>query len=151
MPVALPARMPESPRVATPPLTLIAAVDVDSVAREFLREAGRLSRRLDAALTLVHVCSAHCAHADHALEEIGALARELGVFAQTRRMEGDPGASIVELSRLLRPSVILVGERNARGPVGERFGSIAGYVVTRASCPVMIFRDDSTASLRGQG
>ena len=140
MRVAHTALMEELQEALPPGLRLIAAVDIDSLTADFLVEAASLSERLGAALTLVHVCSSTCAHAASAIDDIAVGMRGRGVSTYVRRVSGDPGPAIVELATILRPSVILIAEHRKWGPPNPRMGSVTGYVVTRARCPVLVFR-----------
>jgi nucleotide-binding universal stress UspA family protein len=75
-----------------------------------------------------------------AIDEAVAQAAEAGVAAEAEILEGDPALRIVELAKLRRASLIVVGS-GGRGMVAETLlGSVSNAIVHEADRPVLVVR-----------
>lgn len=77
------------------------------------------------------------------LRTLAARAKKVGVKASVLLRNGDPADQIVLAGRATKSDLIVVGTHGRRG-LGKLFlGSVAGRVVSTASCPVVTVRGTS--------
>ena len=69
--------------------------------------------------------------------------KELGLAgAQTRVLQGDPGAAICQLATELSARAIVVGSRGRGGLKRAFLGSVSDHVVRNAPCSVIVTKGD---------
>jgi nucleotide-binding universal stress UspA family protein len=69
---------------------------------------------------------------------------KLGVAgAQTRVLQGDPGAAICQLATELSARAIVVGSRGRGGLKRVFLGSVSNHVVRNAPCSVIVTKGDN--------
>ncbi len=56
---------------------------------------------------------------------------------------GAPHRMLLEAARPLEPDLLIVGSSEAQGPFAEHLGSTAERVLRKATCPVLVIKDDS--------
>jgi nucleotide-binding universal stress UspA family protein len=80
------------------------------------------------------------AYGQKALDALGAKAKKAGVRAKTLLSDGMAHAQIVRAARSLRADMIVIGTHGRTGLAKLFLGSVAGRVVSTATCPVMTVR-----------
>ncbi|HXJ48361.1 MAG TPA: universal stress protein [Candidatus Acidoferrum sp.] len=103
----------------------------------------RLSRRLDARVTVVHVGSRFKQGGD-ALEAAVKSLKRSGVTFEIRLEQPASGAgvaeSLVNTADELRADMIVLGSRGRSAPVASLFGSVSREVARSAHVPVLVVR-----------
>jgi nucleotide-binding universal stress UspA family protein len=134
--------------------TIICGVDGSDGALHAARVAGELSRRLEAALLLVHVSERvprfkmspesfaaalewEREHATAALAD-GARASGIGDDAELLAETGEPARRLLELAEERRVDLIVVGSRGRGAWMSAILGSVSGHLAANAHCPVVI-------------
>jgi nucleotide-binding universal stress UspA family protein len=128
--------------------TILLATDTSPASRAAEEQAIDLAVPLGARLLVLSVRARSSAAARQArqlaLEGIASRARAAGAEATEMLWEGEPGETIVEAAAAEHADLIVVGTHE-RGAVGRLFlGSVSGYVVRHARCPVMVVRPSTT-------
>jgi nucleotide-binding universal stress UspA family protein len=80
------------------------------------------------------------AYTKRGLDRLVKQAREAGVRATARMLEGSPHERIVRTARSLRVDLIVMGTHGRAGLARLILGSVASRVVALAHCPVMTVR-----------
>jgi nucleotide-binding universal stress UspA family protein len=80
------------------------------------------------------------AHAQKALAALSAKAKKAGVRVKTLLMDGMPHEQITRAARAKRADLIVIGTHGRTGLAKLFLGSVAGRVVSTASCPVLTVR-----------
>jgi nucleotide-binding universal stress UspA family protein len=79
-------------------------------------------------------------HAYEIAEQSADRLRQAGAKATASAVHGHVGRELVELARLSKADLILVGSRGLTGSARYLLGSVSETVVKYADCPVLIFR-----------
>ena len=133
---------------------IVIAYDGSDGSREALERGVELARTAGAVATLVYVrheplplvgdpfyeraLSKELRRGRDALEAARACAADAGVAAESELLEGDPAERILELARLRRAELIVVGCRD-RGAIAEALlGSVSRAIVQGADSPVLV-------------
>jgi nucleotide-binding universal stress UspA family protein len=74
------------------------------------------------------------------LDRLAARAKKAGIKATAVLRDGDPADQIVRACRATKSDLIIVGTHGRRGLPKFFLGSVAGRVVSAASCPVVTVR-----------
>lgn len=80
------------------------------------------------------------AHAQKALDALSAKAKKAGVRVKTLLIDGMPHEQITRAARAKRADLIVIGTHGRTGLAKLFLGSVAGRVVSTASCPVLTVR-----------
>jgi len=79
-------------------------------------------------------------HAYEIAEQSAERLRQAGAKATACAVHGHVGRELVELARLSKADLIVVGSRGLTGSTRYLLGSVSETVVKYADCPVLIFR-----------
>ena len=79
-------------------------------------------------------------HAYEIAEQSAERLRQAGSKATASAVHGHVGRELVELARLSKADLIVVGSRGLTGSTRHLLGSVSETVVKYADCPVLIFR-----------
>lgn len=79
-------------------------------------------------------------HAYEIAEQSADRLRQAGAKATASAVHGHVGRELVELGRLSKADLIVVGSRGLTGSARYLLGSVSETVVKYANCPVLIFR-----------
>jgi nucleotide-binding universal stress UspA family protein len=85
------------------------------------------------------------------VDRAGARARERGVSAEGRVLEGSPAAALVREAHDPRIDLIVAGSHGRRGVSRFLLGSVAEELVRTSSVPVLVVRTVAVASERPRG
>jgi nucleotide-binding universal stress UspA family protein len=150
-------------------MTILCATDFSPSSHQAIHLAGSLARRTGDDVVLVHVIEPMLqavpyalpgatvwegemkASADAALAgEVRAL-RDRGISATTEVIVGNPAATLLSIIDARKPRLAVMGTHGRKG-VGRLFlGSVAGRVINKAACPVLVTRAGSGLSERWDG
>jgi nucleotide-binding universal stress UspA family protein len=140
---------------------ILHASDFSRASGAAFRTAVGLARTNRAALTIVHVYTPLVpmmgesyatpqvyermladvrAGAQRQLDRLVARARKAGVRAKGLLLEGIPHERVVRAARATRADLLVLGTHGRTGLGRVLLGSVAGRVVTLASCPVLTVR-----------
>jgi nucleotide-binding universal stress UspA family protein len=75
-----------------------------------------------------------------ALAEAESAGAEAGVAIETEEIDGDPAEQIIEVARLRKADLIVVGSRGLGMIAGALLGSVSSKVVHHADRPVLVAR-----------
>ncbi|HEY0708633.1 MAG TPA: universal stress protein, partial [Polyangia bacterium] len=150
-------------------MTILCATDFSPSSHQATHLAGSLARRVGDEVVLVHVIEPMLqavpyampgaavwegemkASADAALAAEVKILRDRGVSATAEVIVGSPGATLLSIIDARKPRLVVMGTHGRKG-VGRLFlGSVAGKVVDKAVCPVLITRAGSGLSERWDG
>ena len=145
------------PEIPDGDVQVIACLDDSAFARRAAAVAGDLATALSARLVLTHVADSRLplAQAPYAAvrsmirqqgsEILSAAQAELGLPAamvSEDLREGDPREELLEACRERSPAVVVVGHHGAGRLRSLLLGSTARELVHRATCPVLVVRDE---------
>ncbi|GEJ59239.1 universal stress protein [Anaeromyxobacter diazotrophicus] len=132
------------------------ALDLSDSSGVIVGKAASLVRRLQGALTLLHVYEAHAPSPDLLLERYEHAAPEIeqklaahqreaervigGPVRTVILTEGPPAAAIVRFAREGSFDLVVTGTHADKGLARVLLGSVAQRVVREAPCPVMVVR-----------
>lgn len=124
------------------------AVDLSPLSHVAMEYAADLAKRLAARLTLVYVDpsveSIPSPNRDEMLELWRKEAEErVGATVRSKRLFGEPVASILQHVREHTCQLLVVGTRGRTGIPRLALGSVAEGIVRLSACPVLIVRDGS--------
>jgi len=135
------------------------AVDFSDPSRHALREAGRLAKRSEGSLLVLHILEGHAAHLfEKELEEDPTRLREaLGgqledwiretvpedVRTETRLLTGSPSRDLFPEVEAFQAELLIVGTRGKSHP-HRRLGTIAGMLTRQARIPVLLANPDAS-------
>jgi len=95
---------------------------------------------MDAAVTLVNVYEALEKEGAHATSYVRERAKEAGVIAEEKRVEGIPANIILQEAEAGRCDTIVMGSLGRTGISKLLMGSVAEKIVRSAKCPVMVVK-----------
>jgi nucleotide-binding universal stress UspA family protein len=139
---------------------ILVPVDFSPHSDEAIRAAADLSRRYDAAVTLVHVYEivAYALPEGYVLQTPSQLADMLTEFqkllasakkqaesagalrVETMQLQGVPASEIVDFATAKNVDLIVMGTHGRTGIKHALLGSVAERVLRRAPCPVLTLR-----------
>jgi nucleotide-binding universal stress UspA family protein len=79
-----------------------------------------------------------------AVEILDQTLTALGLDAEQRVLEGDPGSAICALASEVDATAVVMGSRGRGGIKRALLGSVSDHVVRNAPCTVMVTRADAT-------
>jgi len=137
--------------------TIACSADGSPSARSALTVATELARTVSGRLVIIHVQEVRISPAGHLIEDSMATLASLQRAAQQLRHEGidatvhsstatarDTARTILDLARRTSADVLVVGN-SAHGPVASLvLGGVAGRLLQRAQCPVILAPCHST-------
>jgi nucleotide-binding universal stress UspA family protein len=85
-----------------------------------------------------------CQSLGWAVERVGEVAP--GLTVETNVLSGLPGVAVADCGRTA--SMLVLGARGAGGFGGLTLGSVSGYGAARASCPVVVVREETMSVQR---
>jgi nucleotide-binding universal stress UspA family protein len=131
---------------------ILIATDFSECAKHVLEQGGRLAQPLSAELLLVHVFDTTPYYSSAAMLQMHKTAMETGLAeaqreltahglrVQTRLDYGVPHERIVELARLEKADLIMMGTHGRSGVRYVLMGSVAERVARLSEVPVMTVR-----------
>ncbi len=133
---------------------IICPVDFSGLSRKAMQYANEFARLSDAKVFLVGVVEndptinySHGLEKERAEEEqkLAALIDEeqmAGIVADFAIYEGFPEECILDYANRQEADIIIMGSHGRRGLKRMLLGSVAEHVVRRASCPVLVVKED---------
>ena len=135
-------------------MKILAAIDFSPASELVLQETMRLAIALGAEVSLLHVTppvvepiigfqsrarmEAEAEHDQGRLQSYGEPMRLAGLVVKVRSITGAPGPAILEAIEAEKPDLTIIGTHGRTGLVHFVMGSVAEYVVRRASRPVLV-------------
>jgi nucleotide-binding universal stress UspA family protein len=141
---------------------ILVAVDLSPDSEETAFYAARLAKRLNASVTLVHVCSPKKSAEvtskkdsrfddpvlvpEEKLENLAKKIRKEYPSCSAQLYVGDPADKVAQVANILGADLILVGNRDASF-LGEFFGlDQTTRIVHQAPCPVLVYSSSTSRS-----
>jgi nucleotide-binding universal stress UspA family protein len=151
------------------PFTVVVGTDFSPGSESAVRMAVTLCERTSGRLILVHVSNLlHLLGEDGGapaleifarergrsleakLDAIASAAREAGVDASARVLEGPASRVLPDTAEASRADLLVVGRRGSAGLSHVLLGSVTERVVRLAQCPVLVVPKDSAGDLPGR-
>ncbi len=143
---------------ASLPRTILVPIDFSPGAERALDTACAFASKLDATVHLVHAIGAALPElsvaltdemiatlrrgASNALEDLMASRRSETRFGSCRVVAGDARDAILAAASEVGADMIVMGTHGRRGVSRFLIGSVAEHVSRRASCPVLLIRNE---------
>lgn len=128
---------------------IVIGLDPSDTAQQAGREGIALARAVGAAVHLVTAFSDsrrggievtdERRSAEAMLKGVAATVDPSGRQVTTHAIPGDPAGAVVGVAREVGADLIVVGNRGAHGPL-RALGSVAGAVLNKAPCAVLVVR-----------
>lgn len=135
-------------------MKILATIDFSPASDVVLEETLRLANALGAEVSLLHVTppavepiigfqsrarmEAEAGHDQSRLQSYAEPLRRSDLVVRVRSIAGEPGPAILEAIDAEKPDLTIVGTHGRTGLAHFVMGSVAEYVVRRASRPVLV-------------